>query len=96
VLIRREHYRSLNVLLVNAGDLSQAMNSRDYQERAREAQDKAWAATSEDLRARWLVVAQAWLLMAGEDAERWCRSTGRLLGSDECDAHFAVSLKLGG
>ena len=72
------------------------MNSRDYQERAREAQDKAWAATSEDLRARWLVVAQhgfSWQVKTPNDgvvlqAAFW--------GVMSCDAHFAVSLKLGG
>ena len=40
------------------------MDSKDYQQLAREAEDKAWAATSDDLRARWLDIAQAWLLLA--------------------------------
>ena len=40
------------------------MNSLDYQNRAHEAEENAWSATTDDLRARWLNLAQAWLWLA--------------------------------
>ena len=42
------------------------MNSFDYQERAHDAEQNAWSATTDDLRARWLNIAQAWLWLAQE------------------------------
>ena len=40
------------------------MNSLDFQQLARDAENKAWEATSDHLRACWLDVAQAWLDLA--------------------------------
>jgi len=46
------------------------MNGLELRQRAREAEDKAWATTSDDLRARWLDFAQAVLIMATDDERR--------------------------
>ena len=45
------------------------MDGLELRQRAREAEDKAWATTSDDLRARWLDLAQALLIIA-TDGER--------------------------
>ena len=40
------------------------MNSLDYQHLAHEAENRAWAETSDHLRGCWLDLAQAWLALA--------------------------------
>jgi len=47
-----------------------SMDGHEYQQRATEAQDHAWATPSDDLRARWLIVADAWLQLARDDELR--------------------------
>lgn len=46
------------------------MDSREFQQRAREAESKSWSSTSQDLRVCWLDVAEAWLLLAKNAADR--------------------------